>query len=312
MSFLVKERNSIDIDLIASFLGKEELVYDELIKKLNSKEFENAVLDAFLVSESIGLSLAFIRNLKHFIHKWTGGHCYIASFSKKCTDPVMWSHYAHNHTGFCLLFSIENNLFKKKESIHHSLDDEYKFEEVVYDKQNVTTNGFYTMPSSIYGNSIIDPAAERLKYWKIKRQSFLTKFESWGYEKEVRLIHDDWFTSNASANGVNKRPICERIFYYDQKQLTGIIFGSKMKSDHRQEIEIIILKMRVNLINDCVPLFIFYETVENTAEYEMRIKPLKGLDHLNKHFIMSEYESKKQEYDRMKEHFNRTPKLVEE
>ncbi len=226
LSFLAKERNNISIDSIASFLAKEDLAYDELIKQLNSKEFEDVVIKAFCIGESIGWSLVFIRSLKHFIHKWTGGHCYIASFSKKCTDPVMWSHYAHNHTGFCLLFSVENNLFKKKESIHHSLDDEYKFEEVDYDKQNVTTNGFYTLPSSIYGNSIIDPDAERLKYQKIKRQSFLTKFESWRYEKEVRLIHDDWFTSKASANGVNKRPICERIFYYDQKQLTGLIFIS--------------------------------------------------------------------------------------
>lgn len=303
-SFLKEKLNSINTQSIANYLAKGDLLYDDLVRVINSTDFESIVINAFSIEESIGLSLAFIKRLKHFIHKYCGSHCYIASFSKECNDPVMWSHYSLNHTGFCLCFSINENkiVSKVKPSF---LQSEYQFEEVTYQPINVTTNGFYCFPGAIYGQTIEEQ--ERLNYWKIKRQSFLTKYTSWHYEKEIRIIHDDWLTDNASENGVMKKPVSDRTFYYDQKQLTGIILGSKMNANNKGEIINAIIKLRENikLDNNCLPVFVFYESLENTVDYKMTIKPINGLDIFNRQFDISLLESKENEYQKMKEHYNR-------
>lgn len=303
LGFLKEKLNSIDTQSIANYLANDDLLYDDLVRVVSSTEFESIVINSFHIDESIGLSLAFIKRLKHFIHKYCGGHCYVASFSKKCTDPVMWSHYSQNHTGFCLCFSInQNKIISKVKS--RFLKSEYQFEEVTYQPKNVSTNGFYCFPGAIYGQIIEEE--ERSNYWKIKRQSFLTKYTSWHYENEIRIIHDDWLTDNASENGVLKKPVCDRTLYYDQKQLTGIIFGSKMSSSHKNEIRSAIIKLRENIqpVNDCLPVFVFYESIENTVEYKMKIEPINGLDILNKQFEISLWESKENEYQKLKEHFN--------
>lgn len=303
-SFLKEKINIVDTQSIANYLAKEDLLYDDIVRVVSSTEFENIVINAFRIEESIGLSLAFIKRLKHFIHKYCGSHCYIASFSKECTDPVMWSHYSHNHTGFCLCFSInENKIISKTKS--KFLQSEYQFEEVTYQPENVTTNGFYCFPGAIYGQTIEEE--ERLNYWKIKKRSFLVKYISWHYENEVRIIHDDWLTDNACENGVMKKSVSDRTFYYDQKQLTGIILGSKMGTNNKNEIRNAIIKLRenINLVNDCLPVFVFYESLENTVDYKMKIKPIDGLDIFNRHFEISLLDIKQSEYQKNKEHFNR-------
>lgn len=303
-SFLKEKLTSIDTQSIANYLAKEDLLYDDLVRVINSTDFESIVINAFSIEESIGLSLAFIKRLKHFIHKYCGSHCYIASFSKECTNPVMWSHYSLNHSGFCLCFSInENKITSKNKS--QFLQSEYQFEEVSYQLTNVTTNGFYCFPSAIYGQAIEEE--EGLNYQRIKRQSFLTKYTSWKYENEIRIVHDDWFTDNASEHGVMKKPVSDRTFYYDQMQLTGIILGAKMSSNNKNEIRNVILKLRekINPINDCLPIFVFYESIENTIDYKMKIKPINGLDIFNRQFEISLLESKENEYQKMKEHYNR-------
>lgn len=302
-TFLKEDLSNIKTNIIANYLAKEDLNYDELINLISSSEFESLVINAFCISESVGLSLAFIKRLKYFINKWVGGHCYIASFSKECTDPIMWSHYSYNHTGFCLCFALnENKIISKKKSSFLNL--EYPLEEVSYLPLNVTTNGFYRFSSSIYGQTIEEE--ERLKYWEIKRKSFLTKFTSWQYEKEIRIIHDDWLTDDVNENGVKKKSISDRTFYYDQKQLTGIIFGSKMTSNNRNEIRQAILKLRgIKLVNDCLPVFVFYESIEQSIDYRMKIRPIDGLDIFNNHFEISLIDDKQNEYKRMKEMHSR-------
>ena len=301
--FLTEKLALIDTQSIANYLAKEDLLYDSLIRIINSTEFEYIVIKAFCIEESIGLSLAFIKRLKHFIHKYCGGHCYIASFSKECKDPVMWTHYSFNHTGFCLCFSINNNkiIGQPKSS---PLQEEYQFEEVMYKTNNVTVNGFYCFPGEIYGK--IDKA-DRLNFWEIKRQSLLTKYKSFAYEKEIRIIHYDSLTDNASPNGVIKKPISDRTFYYDQKQLTGIIFGSKMSSENKSEIRNTILKLRKNIYqnNNYLPVFVFYESIENTVDFKMNIKAIEGLDLDNKPFDISLWEQKEMEYLKIKEQRNR-------
>lgn len=293
----------INVDLIAKFLASENLFYDQLIEKIDSKDFKNIVLATFRIPESIAISESFIKKLKHFIFKCAGGHCYLASFSKECDDPIMWSHYANYHTGFCLIFDFENNKIQSESLSKKHLYSEYELKEVKYKKECIKTNGFYTMPS-LLGETITKE--EELKHWEEKRNSFLIKYKSWKYEKEYRIIQYD-LTNFITESGPEKRLVGKRIFYYDQKQLTGIIFGSKMKSENRKELEYCISSARQKLFDEnthYLPLFVFYESNEKkTAEYMMDIIPLYGFDMFNRYFDITELEVKEAELEKTKNQY---------
>ncbi len=152
------------------------------------------------------------------------------------------------------------------------------------------------MPS-LLGETITEE--KRLKHWKEKYNSFLIKYKSWKYEKEYRIIQYDWWTDS----DLQKRLIGNRTFYYDQKQLTGIIFGSKMKPENKKELEHCIISVREKLLKteSYLPLFIFHESNEKkTAEYMMDIVPLYGFDMFNRYFEISELEAKKTELKKIK------------
>lgn len=300
-NFGVLNLSHINVDLMAKFLASENLFYDQLIEKIDSKDFKDIVLDTFRIPESIAISESFIKKLKYFIFSCTGGHCYVASFSKRCDDPIMWSHYGNHHTGFCLIFDFENNKIQRNNLLKKHLDSEYELKEVKYKMECIKTNGFYTMPS-LLGETITEE--ERLKYREQKQSSFLIKYESWKYEKEYRIIHYDPLTDSITESGAEKRLIGRRIFYYDQKQLKGIIFGSKMKSENKKELEYCISSARQKLFDEntyYLPLFIFYESNEKkTAEYMMDIIPLYGFDMFNRYFDINELEAKEAELEKIK------------
>ncbi|WP_348822542.1 hypothetical protein [Flavobacterium aestuarii] len=88
-SFGFLNLSDLNVDLIARFLASEDLFYDQLIEKIDSKYFKDIVLDTFRVPESIAISESFIKKLKYFIISCAGGYCYLASFSKECDDPIM-------------------------------------------------------------------------------------------------------------------------------------------------------------------------------------------------------------------------------
>ncbi|SHF73391.1 Protein of unknown function [Flavobacterium fluvii] len=299
-NFGVLNLSHINVDLIVNFLASEKLFYDQLIEKIDSKDFKDIVLDTIRITESIAISESFIKKLKHFIFKYAGGHCYIASFSKGCDDPIMWSHYANYHTGFCLIFDFENNKIQRNNLLKKHLDSEYELKEVKYKKECIKTNGFYTMPSLLGETTTKE---EESKHWEQKQNSFLIKYKSWKYEKEYRIIHYDLLTDSITESGPAKRLVGNRTFYYDQKQLTGIIFGSKMKSENRKELEYCISTTRYKLLETTpyLPLFIFYESNEKkTAEYMMDVIPLYGFDMFNRYFDINELEAKEDELEKIK------------
>ncbi len=303
---------NIDVNSIAKFLSKNSLLQDELIELLNSEDFKNITIDAFSKRTLSDFALTFIRNFKQHIHN-AGGICYIASFSKKNNDPVMWSHYSNHHKGFCLCFTIQDEIFSPDKLFNSEFFKECKFEEVCYNNKNVTINGFYLFPKFILGENITED--ERQKYWSLRKKSYLTKYKSWDYEQEVRIIVDDWADVKSSEDGVIKKTISDRIFYYDQQQLTGIIFGSKMNKNEQTEIRSIIYKMRGNKLErdnifingrfsgSYLPIFIFYQAKESSLEFQMNIEPIDGLDSKNCVFQMNELEIKKEEYTHLRQQY---------
>ncbi|MBS1587688.1 MAG: DUF2971 domain-containing protein [Bacteroidetes bacterium] len=286
---------NLNVGLMTEVLCRKQLLLDELIEVINSRQFFDATTTSFLKMGLVNVVQHFIERFKYLLY--TGaGICYIASFSKNCVNPVVWSHYANHHKGFCLCFSIHDQTFCKDEHIAKTglHKKEHRFEEVNYKDRNVTTNGYYHFPPVVLGDNVSKEQTE--EYWDLRRQSYLTKYTSWGYEQEVRLVFDDWLDIRSSQAGFLKLPVGERIFYYDQRQLTGIIFGAKMKHDYRNEIRNVVINMRERLILNSgkhLPVFVFYQARESSDSFLMNIEGVDGLDVGNRVFQISDLESQR-------------------
>jgi len=80
-------------------------------------------------------------------------------FSEDWTDPVLWGHYAAKHRGVALGFDVKDSLVEKVQYSSQRL------------KQKIPL-----------GAKAITP--------KMKDLLLYTKFESWSYEREWRLVHE--------------------------------------------------------------------------------------------------------------------------
>jgi Protein of unknown function (DUF2971) len=111
----------------------------------------------------------------------------IICFSADWTDPVLWSHYAAKHKGIALGFDVEASLAK----------------EVQYSSARLK----FKMPK---GTTDITSALADLL--------ICTKFESWSYEREWRLLRD--LTSSINEGGLYFMPFSSRL------KLVEVILGS--------------------------------------------------------------------------------------
>jgi hypothetical protein len=123
---------------------------------------------------------------KRFVAKSYGLVC----FSTSRRNPVMWSHYADKHQGVALEFQVtDENAFPVN----------YEPDRICFDFERVIENQSYS-----------EADLNRL---------FSTKYEDWGYEKEVRLL--------ASLN----EAVFDNGMYFEQfsneLKLTGIILGAE-------------------------------------------------------------------------------------
>ncbi|PKQ79185.1 hypothetical protein CJP16_09245 [Aeromonas sobria] len=142
----------------------------------------------------------------------------ISCFSEVCDDLLMWGHYSGKHTGFCLEFNTEDEIFERARKVIY-VDD--------MPKLNVL---------SVYGKGqrgdILD--------------LFCTKSKSWEYEKEWRCIHNEAgtaYTYSADALtavyfGPKINPhMLEIICLILQGQNSNIRFWEGKRSEHTFKVE---------------------------------------------------------------------------
>lgn len=123
----------------------------------------------------------------------------ICSFSAVNNNPLLWSHYADSHQGFCLIFDADNELFGGAMKVVYQ--DEYP---------------------------ILDYTEE--DEYEVMKNSGFVKFTDWSYEKEFRLV-------SAEPNYKNALPVKNNIWAFPEGMLKGVIFGYKMSEADRNLIE---------------------------------------------------------------------------
>jgi hypothetical protein len=130
-----------------------------------------------------GRSPTFIDYRKNF--EETSG---LLCFSEDWTDPVLWSHYAAKHSGMCLGFDVDRTLTLRK---------------INYRSERLGREAGRMLPTEID-----EVLAERL---------LTTKFSSWSYEREWRVILS--LTDTIEENRLQFYPIGDRI------RLAEVIIG---------------------------------------------------------------------------------------
>lgn len=128
----------------------------------------------------------------------------ICSFSSKMDNPVVWSHYADEHRGFCLVFNADNDFFGS------ALKVEYQNE---YPTLDVTEQNDF----------------------EILKNSVLVKYSDWSYEDEYRLV-------SSEPNYKNALPVKNKKLNFPKVMLIGLIYGYKMNASDRKVLKELIKK----------------------------------------------------------------------
>ena len=216
------------------------------------------------------LTLTFVRNYSpqkfadQFVHqfgKLISSAWASVSFTKDFSNPFLWSAYADNHAGACLIFD--------KEAISHLTEKEnygYELElaEVSYQvtkpeidffsKIPFITTGEYKRLHTSNGVSsskrINEDEFKKEERWKERwdfiKSNLLTKQKYWEPEQEIRL----YCTTAITPHGYYTNPGV-RMIQYPITALKGIIFGSRTTDANVNAIrEIMIAKHSASLLPD--------------------------------------------------------------
>lgn len=136
----------------------------------------------------------------------------ILCLTKNPLNPLMWSHYGENHTGFVIGYDVnEPTLGAQRDSVF-SVEDGQVFFSTEFNADNIQNAVVDALQWAICGME--EPPSELIK--KIIRHILLMKQECWQYEQETRVVkvltnyleeQHDW----VSATGSNFQRISTKI-----------------------------------------------------------------------------------------------------
>lgn len=282
---------NISIDFVSETLsGYCPTSFDDLAKSDMTQIFVDAM-------EKKNAALATVANycLKKVLDTYKPSISYFVSFSRKNNEPLMWSHYAARHEGYCLIFRSQNGALnqdptKSKTSIRRStqgglaptmsqeISNSFLFQDITYHPEVKPLCAFSRFPASVAG----EPSSEkeRLELAEAQNSQYLHKHISWEYEAESRLTLKPpipWLFG--SHFEFSKQ---ERLFYYQPCQLAGIIFGARMSEENKKRILDILLQ-RQHDISGSVDYkrvmfkFVIFESTLSKGKREIEIRPEKIL-----------------------------------
>ena len=186
----------------------------------------------------------------------------LACFTKDFRNPYLWSAYADQHRGICLVFDREalENLEPPEYTAGVELDD------VRYELTKPEIEFFTNVPTLTLSeykrlfsdqNGVPSPLCPflpedrekigqaRSQQREFSRQNLLTKHRPWEAEQEVRMFcRSDW-------GGIMREEPNRHTVQYPIRALKGIIFGERTEDDAKRDIlEVILSKHYVSPIGD--------------------------------------------------------------
>ena len=141
----------------------------------------------------------------------------ICSFSKTRKNQLMWAHYADEHRGICIGFN-ERRL-KEENTDLYPVDVTYQ---VAYPYQKIIDRLKYF--ENVPGENNISSIANDILY-----SILTTKYSSWKYEKERRLLREESGVINFSPKTVTSIAFGLRMDKRDKETLKILLSGSKWK-----------------------------------------------------------------------------------
>ncbi|MDR3542716.1 MAG: DUF2971 domain-containing protein [Desulfosporosinus sp.] len=235
-------------------------------------DYANALLSLSSPPDPL-TAIALGEQVKSFLRLYKPKNTNFVSFSRVCTDILMWSHYASMHRGHCLIFKdIDGYLNqcpqRKKRTIvrktraglapsmSYGIPDSFAFQDITYSSDAVPNSAFSYFPQHVYGRAIEEQ--ERIELAKRQSHQCLVKHNCWSYEQESRLILSPppaWLFGET----VEYSPQ-ERLLNYLPNQLGGVIIGARMDVQQKMRFREII-QTRMERIardpGDNVPVFSF-------------------------------------------------------
>lgn len=197
----------------------------------------------------------YLRQVTELVYgKW-----FAASFlPAEPTDTAMWSHYADNHKGVCLIFKTiptergsALSLKYCNSTCNGSITgyNQMHFQEIRYQLDKPVEIDFFRSIFALPRKTLIDEwytgedgntsicidaiknfdESKRVEYWERLRSIQSTKHRAWEKENEHRLVINNGFHDFSKSKE-------ERTFEYMFSDLEGIIFGIKTPADKKVEI----------------------------------------------------------------------------
>lgn len=192
----------------------------------------------------------------------------ILSLTKNPLNPLMWAHYAVNHTGFVVGYDVDIPLLLSEDHNLIAVDKG----DVIYASTKVaqvSTKAFseLTHVINLKAKSIpIPDGAYSEQARRLARQLFLTKSLSWCYEEEVRVVksfdpHADEEFSHSLNNWYGL------VEHYSPTDIEDIVKGLKIYS-HKVQIKEVYLGARNKLLSKYSHDTASDRTISHKAEKE--------------------------------------------
>ncbi len=233
--------------IIKFYVSKSPMYLDELLRT-PANEIVNL--------GNGGIERTILKNMHNSIRQYVSLYIpaeqYFASFSKRKDNYLLWSHYANNHNGFCLIFRPINNVIQQNPNwvkkhlalvstqgttyMNLAIEDSFQIKDVEYVASPKCLDAFMCFPASVVGDKYGPSEIEdfQKEYSKI----YFKKHKVWDYEEEARIVLSNgypWMTGETMTFTPQ-----QRLFHYDATQLVGIVLGTKMSQTQHNRIKEIV------------------------------------------------------------------------
>lgn len=273
---------SLKEKVVEYFLSKSPMPIENILR-ISRDEFIDIGqrrMDQFMLKPTL-------EAIQDYVMWYSPEERYFASFSKTNDNFLLWSHYANNHKGFCLIYrAIDGKLkqspnWKREQTttlplprLTFMVPDAFEIQDVEYVSTPKSSNGFMCFPASVAGDKHTPEEVEEAQAERAK--NYLQKHSVWDYEQEARVVLSSgvqWFAGRKLT-----LPAHQRLFHIDSTQVVGIILGSQMSAAQRERIkEIITEKVDRWSIpttdHRIISNFVLFEEILSETNREVVIEP---------------------------------------